>query len=333
MRTILVLAILIAQGLSAQSLFVRDNGQQYFQGSVPAGNYSGITYLGNDDYAIVSDKSEHDGFFIFNIQIDTISGRIKNVSNKGFVRCNSDNGDLEGIAYDKNDKYIYLCSEAKNTITEYSLDGKYTGKCIALDTSYPIMTANGGLESLAYNDKTRQLWTINEMSLAKDSRDDENRFLRVSCLDKNLNVLSLYAYAMDEQKVKSGYSYYANGVSELAVMDDGRMLVLEREFYVPKLKIGAYCKCKIYIVNPTDECLVDTSAPLTDSSCFLKKEQLHAWETRLSLFGRSIANYEGMCLGPCLSDGNRVLLLVSDSQNQYKHVLKDWFKTIIIRKQ
>lgn len=53
--------------------------------------------------------------------------------------------------------------------------------------------------------------------------------------------------------------------------------------------------------------------------------------TRLTLLDWSVANYEGMCFGPKLVDGSRVLILVSDSQDNYGGVLKDWFRTIIIR--
>ena len=57
------------------------------------------------------------------------------------------------------------------------------------------------------------------------------------------------------------------------------------------------------------------------------------WKTGLSLSKRSFANYEGMCLGPKLEDGSQVVILLSDSQDQYAGVLKDWFKTIVIRKE
>jgi hypothetical protein len=31
-----------------------------------------------------------------------------------------------------------------------------------------------------------------------------------------------------------------------------------------------------------------------------------------------------------LADGRQVLLLVADSQNQYKGLLRDWFRTIVL---
>ena len=34
--------------------------------------------------------------------------------------------------------------------------------------------------------------------------------------------------------------------------------------------------------------------------------------------------------GPRLADGRQLLVLVADSQNQYKGVFKDWFKTVVM---
>ena len=44
-----------------------EHKQQKFPDAIPAGNYSGITWLGDDRYAVVSDKSADDGFFVFRI--------------------------------------------------------------------------------------------------------------------------------------------------------------------------------------------------------------------------------------------------------------------------
>ena len=51
-------------------LQVIENRQCAFPHTIPAGNYSGITWLGGDLYAVVSDKSEEDGFFVFEIKLD-----------------------------------------------------------------------------------------------------------------------------------------------------------------------------------------------------------------------------------------------------------------------
>lgn len=70
--------ILIAFAIPNRSysqLQVIENAQYAFPETIPAGNYSGITWLGQDLYVVVSDKSKEDGFFIFEIKLDMQTGR------------------------------------------------------------------------------------------------------------------------------------------------------------------------------------------------------------------------------------------------------------------
>ena len=131
-----------------------------------------------------------------------------------------------------------------------------------------------------------------------------------------------YLYEMDVPEAKKMGSNYVFGVSELCALDDGKLLVLEREFYVPKLKIGAWCNCKIYIVDPLNK----------RSDAVLDKELLWCQKTKMTLFGRKLANYEGMCIAKANENGNIILLIVADSQHRYKGVMKDWFKTLVLRR-
>ena len=89
------------------------NRQQKFPKDIPAGNYSSITPIGNDRYAVVSDKSD-DGFFVFHIDIDTVSGRILSVSNEGFRASGKPNRDQEGIAYQPYTHTLFISGEADN---------------------------------------------------------------------------------------------------------------------------------------------------------------------------------------------------------------------------
>ena len=54
------------------------------------GQYSGITHLGENRYAIVSDKEPADGFFIFRIDQDHRTGNI--TGNSGVCHDGSSNG-------------------------------------------------------------------------------------------------------------------------------------------------------------------------------------------------------------------------------------------------
>ena len=60
-KSFIILLAMVAQTVSAQSLFMKECRQRHFPKEIPPGNYSGITYLGHNDYAVVSDKSEEDG--------------------------------------------------------------------------------------------------------------------------------------------------------------------------------------------------------------------------------------------------------------------------------
>lgn len=292
--------------LSVNSTFAIDKvvvGRQHsFPRTVPAGDYSGIAWLGGDKYAVVSDKSADEGFFLFTIHVDSITGEITNAECGDFVKCRNGNRDLEGIAVMPDKNIILMTGEKDNRICAYSVDGKPLDIDIPQHQAHKSLPSNSGLESLSYNALTKQLWTCNETPP-----------ITIAAYDNQFRLVGTYRYDIDPPlKDASKAAHYAHGVSELCAMDDGTLLVLEREFYVPKAKIGSSVVCKLYEFRPHS----------------LTKHLLVQWKTRLNLTARSIANYEGMCLGPRLKDGSRVVVMVADSQSQYKKVLKDWFRSL-----
>ena len=217
---------------------------------------------------------------------------------------------------------------------------------------------NYNFESLAFDSVHQYLWTIPESTLRKDGQPatPQNGLanqLRLMRLDwgkmkenrnkeeyseqvsskKDSRYMTPYAYQMDQPSTHKKADIYVMGVSELCALPDGRLLVLEREAFIPKIKIGTFCKCKLYLINPLNSEEFSMKEKFSSDTPFLKKRLLTEWKTGLSLSKRSFANYEGMCLGPKLEDGSQVVILLSDSQDQYAGVLKDWFKTIVIRKE
>ena len=217
---------------------------------------------------------------------------------------------------------------------------------------------NYNFESLAFDSVRQYLWTIPESTLRKDGQPatPQNGLanqLRLMRLDwgkmkenrnkeeyseqvsskKDSRYMTPYAYQMDQPSTHKKADIYVMGVSELCALPDGQLLVLEREAFIPKIKIGAFCKCKLYLINPLNSEEFSMKEKFSSDTPFLKKRLLAEWKTGLSLSKRSFANYEGMCLGPKLEDGSLVVILLSDSQDQYAGVLKDWFKTIVIRKE
>ena len=217
---------------------------------------------------------------------------------------------------------------------------------------------NYNFESLAFDSVHQYLWTIPESTLRKDGqpatpqnglanrlrlmrlnwgkmKEDSNKeeYSEQVSSKKDSCYMMTYAYQMDQPSTHKNADIYVMGVSELCALPDGQLLVLEREAFIPKIKIGAFCKCKLYLINPLNSEEFSMKEKFSSDTPFLKKRLLAEWKTGLSLSKRSFANNEGMCLGPKLEDGSQVVILLSDSQDQYAGVLKDWFKTIVIRKE
>ena len=339
MRKIYLMAAVLLTVYSAKAqdslTVVRVNEQRNFPQEIPAGNYSGITYIGDNVYAVVSDKSPQDGFFFFKMELDSITGDVLHVENLGFRGDTDKNGDMEAITYVPSSKTLYITRETDNTIKEYALDGHLTIRQLSVPPIYQRDRGNYGLESLSFNERTQTFWTCNEGTLLGDGEQAtatngvRNR-LRLQSFSADFQPLHQYAYLMDAPEANKKAYLYGMGVAEVTALDDGSVLVLEREFYTPPSKLGAFVNNKLFLVHPQKGVPINGEEALNEAMPYLKKRLVTKWTTRLSLFCHEIANFEGMCLGPKLADGSQVLVLVSDSQNQAGGVMKDWFKTIVL---
>ena len=273
---------------------------QQFHKALPAGNYSGITALGNNRYAVVSDKSEEDGFFVLHIEIDSIKGCISLLENEGFRSCGLPGRDLEGICYHPFTNTVFISGEQDNEVYEYALDGQRTGRRLDMPVKFKEANSNYGLESLTYDARRHLFYTTTERPLKGDS------LLRIQSFDDDLKPGCFYYYRPDKPISRK----YFQGVSGLCALNNGRLLILERQIRVPRLKFGASTIIRIYEITPSVEIFPD-------------KRLLKEFRTRLTLIGRKFANYEGFC-----QPATNLLLLVADSQNRYKGFLRDWFLLI-----
>ena len=357
-KLLLLYALYLTSGVMAQQPLrvSRQRPQKTFPATVAAGNYSGIAWLGNDRYAVVDDKSPRNGFHLFSIRIDTVAGKLLHVENLDFVPARDAAAtqpcrDAEAIAYLPHRQTLLIAGEADGRILEYTLDGQATGREVSMPPSFQHTGQNGGLESLTYNAHTHRLWTCPETTLPADGQpatatNGVANTIHIQAFNDDLQPCGHFLYQTDTPHSHKPASAYAMGVSELCALDDGSLLVLEREFRVPPRKLGSYVICKLYqafpdsVAGPSPDSIAGSSP---DSIAGLPqdfpdpvipqtrpKRVLASWKTRLNLLRRNIANYEGMCLGPTLPDGSHTLILLSDSQNQYRGILKDWFKVLIL---
>lgn len=341
-------ALLVLLGNTSQMMaqdslvLVRENAAHAFGETIPAGNYSGIVNVEGDTYALVSDKSTRGEVVFVNIELNNETGDIINARHIYSLPTGEENHDNEDIVFLKDKKTFCIASEEGNEVREFVVDRlasngvvTATGKQLNFGDLKGRTRANRGLESLAYDSIGKVFWTTTECPIIGDgevatSSNGVRQQLRLMATDST-GSLSHYAYQMDTPEDAPEMDTFLMGVSALTALGNGRLLVLEREVHIPSEYLGAFSVMKVYAVDVSDEQRVPVTEPLTGSSPFVKKRLVCQWRTSISLFDLGFANYEGMCLGPRLEDGSQVIVLVSDSQNQYGGVLSDWFKTIVVR--
>ena len=358
---------------------------------VAGANYSGITHLGADRYAVVSDKETMDGFYVFTIRLDSVTGKVMDVVAEPMMGIVADSArlstrDQEGIAYVAQRNSVFISGEGDQRIIEHSLDGHQTGCELAVpvqlgtDAIYP----NYGFEALCFSPHDGLFWTMTELTLKADGRRStyqkgrgaEACLLRLQAFGADLLPARQYAYRTDgaaatatttatattaslrhslgdqisenstttsaqpspttPKPSSTTAKSYASGVVALTALSDGSLLVLEREFYVAPKYIGSWVRNKIYHVRLADTPPVTFDKPLSElpDTAFVQKELVAEFKTSLNLTVRNLANYEGMCLGPQLTDGRQTLLLISDSQANYGNNLyrmKDYIRVVTFR--
>ena len=325
MRKSIILLLLLAVTLGAAAQQVVQKKQRHFPKTVPAGNYSGITWLGGDRYAVVNDKSPTDGFHLMTIRVNAATGDIESVRADSFVTCNEPNRDEEGICYMPQTNTVFVTGEGDGQILEYDMEGQKTGRQLSIPDVFNDARSNRGFEALTYNAATRRFWTTTENTLKLDGekpnikRKIPNK-LRIQSFGDDLLPKEQYWYMTDSSAVVGTEGKSTLGVSGMAALDNGNLVILEREVRRTPKNIGSFVHVKLYMVNPSHQ----------QPGELLQKQLLTEFRTKINLTKRNFANYEGLCAGPKLNDGGQVLLLVADSQKQYKGYLKDWFKTVVI---
>ena len=290
---------------------------------IDAGEYSGITHISGNRYAVVDDKLKGGGILFFSIPIDEDGsvGTVRMQVADGTKQAAGKARDCEGIAFERASGTLYVSSEDQE-IRGYDLTGRETGKAFRIpkDMGSKNITSFRGFESLTFNEATGLFWTTTEGPLKKDTFLPD--ILRLQSFDQDGKPADRYLYQTDEPaKSSANTAAYVFGVPALAALDDGRLLVLEREVYVPKGSFWdklqkSFTAMNLYLVDPVH-----------DTAGILRKSLLCSFRTG----ALDLANFEGMCLGPVLPDGTRTLVLIADSQKGSGGLTNEYVKVILLR--
>ena len=310
-------------------------------GILPA-NYSGITPFGAGRYAVVSDKEPLDGFYVWYIQQNPLTGDILQIINHGFAGQVPLDTNTEGISLRDSEDIIYcpqrqsffVCGEGYQDIIEMNMEGQRTGYELSVPDYLRNIYPNYGFEALAYDSVLQTFYTTTENALPADSPSTSYLYRQPVTLHiQTFQGISEpgrlifppsheYLYELDMPRATRMGRQYAHGVVAMTALGEGRLAVLEREAFVSQAFVGSWVYNKLYIVDTRQ-------AP----GSMLQKQFVAEWDTHLRVANHNWANYEGMCLGAPLSDGRQTLILISDSQGGYGidpvH-LNDYIRVIVL---
>ena len=311
--SLLPLLLLLGFSARAQSFSVEHIQQKRME--ILPGQYSGITHVSEDIYAVVHDKAVGGGLFFFTIDInpDGTVGPVTAFETDAGGPVGRDN---EDVVYVPETQTLFVSAEGDQSIREYYLNGKPTGRKLEVPTPLLSPKANAGFEGLAYNKGV--FWTTTESPLPGETLHRMQSF-HLSTLKPGKTCY----YRAEEPSVSAAEAAnalaYVHGISALTALPDGRVVVLEREVYVPKGSVWDMVKSFTYNrLFVTD--------PLQDNSRELLKTPLTSFYTSFM----NIANFEGMCLGPVLPDGRQTLLLLADSQDGGNGLTGEYLRVIAL---
>ena len=362
-----LLLLLVSLPLSAQLAQVLPQ-RALSKWGIPAGNYSGITPLGNGRFAVVSDKAPSLGYFEWSIEQDSLTGQVTYVSALGFRPLQAGANlpatalDVEDLVFDAHRGAVWIANEGDQTLTAYDTATQQRGATMDIPPyfSRDSIFANLGFEALAHDART-QLWcSTSESPLRADAPARPEQLLptvsldlRLTFWDSTFTAQRIVPYRMATSQLSRQARYYLQGVPALCFLPNGSLLVMERELSVPRTYLGAKCHIRLrwMAAKTLQQWAVSTENLSSDSrttDTMLIATPWHAlapqtpvvevaeWYPQLGIFSRSLANYEGMCLGRRLADGRQTVLCVSDAQGGAGRCgvhLRDFLRVVVLDRE
>ena len=318
-----LLAAFVSGGSVFAALSIEDVGGKFTLALPDFADMSGVTWKGADTFYVVRDGGATfaDGCQVHMMatERDAHGALVKKPQMSPGVVLKGAH-DAEGVAQDPFNGKIWVSDEQDTSIREYDPEtGEPTGRKVPIPAFVrEQVRGNLSLESLAISPDGLTLWTANEEALVCDGptatpqRGTTVRLMRFTRPDGPGEWVpaGMWAYVCDPVGSLGALN---SGVSDLCVLPDDSLLVLEREcsyetlgltrIYRPNFTnatdIGAIPALKGAVYTP-----VEKGAPLFS----LRDGDFFGG----GIFQSDVACYEGLCTGPRNADGTLCLMLVSD---------------------
>ncbi len=349
------------------------------QWHIPAGNYSGITPLGQQYYAVVSDKAPGVGYFVWHIQQDSLTGQVQRVTNCGFrslqppISCShsstasNTSTDVEDVVFDAARSVLWVADEGTQTVIGYDTLTQQSISALAIPSyfSKDSIYENLGFEALTYHPRVQMWCSTSESPLRCDAGHRPENLpstaplnFRLTFWNATYNPIGFLPYQMAAAQLSQQARYYLHGIPALCLLPNGALLVMERELSVPRFFVGAKCSIRLRLVPQTELSHIYAAANVSSNEQLLRRTstdfsnlpagdvenlgrslssvsatEVASWHTRLDVFHRNLANYEGCCLGRQLSDGRQTILCISDAQGgagRWGVNLRDYIRVVVL---
>ncbi len=266
---------------------------------------SGITWTGGAEFFAVSDKTNV--LLPVTLRIDPASGVIQSGEFGAPIPVAAGHWDFEGVTYVAATRQFYIATELPPGILSFRR-GAPAAKAMPLPPIFLKARENLSMESITWDDTVRKFWTANEEALEPDgpiSNATAGTFVRLLNLDANFHPIAQFAWRTEPAAMRFGGG---SGVSDLLLLPNGTLIVLERGFGTGGLHLRLYAAD---LRGATD---VSGIAALAGAKFAPAKKTLLFEETT------GFFNFEGLTLGPPLADGARSLIVIADSNGGTRHL-------------
>ena len=298
---------LIARAGSAPPVIESVDGQESFAlESSAVTDLSGLVWTGGDSFYAVSD---HPNLLVpLTLKIDPATGRIASGEIGEPIPVPADARDFEGVAYVAATKTFYISAETGSTVLRFR-PGQPRAERLAVPPIFAQARKNLSLESMTWSDTAKQFWIANEEALVPDgplATADTGSLVRLQRFDAKFRATAQYAWRTEPAAFR--FHGAGSGVSDLCVLPDGSLIVLERGFGAGGLHL------RLYLAD--FKTATDTSRlpALADPAAGIPARKILLLDRATGFI-----NFEGLALGPKLADGTRSLIVIADSNGGTTH--------------
>ncbi len=170
---------------------------------------------------------------------------------------------------------------------------------------------NQAFESLAFA-PNGSVWLCLEGPMYEDGDPpamERSAPVRLSNIDRDGSLLRQVAYELEPMR-RSGSRFELAGVSEIIAIDDERLLAVEREATIGRLRLPRFA-VRIYEIDLRGATDVQAVGSLRGAAYVPVRKRLV-----LDMTWRNsglVTNVEGVAFGPPLENGHRTLVLITDN--------------------